>query len=59
VFYGFSVQDAADVGFDDRCIYAQLAKPLDRRKIPEIQVLGGEALKVLKAYAANPKRVKY
>lgn len=59
VFYGFSVQDAADVGFDDRCIYAQLAKPLDRRKIPEIQVLGGEALKVLKAYAADPKRVKY
>ena len=59
VFYGFSVQDAADVGFDDRFIYAQLAKPLDRRKIPEVQVLGGEALKVLKAYAADPKRVKY
>ena len=59
VFYGFSVQDAADVGFDDRFIYEQLAKPLGRRKIPEAQVLGGEALKVLKAYAANPKRVKY
>jgi tRNA(Arg) A34 adenosine deaminase TadA len=59
VFYGFSVQDAADVGFDDRVIFEQLATPLDRRKIPEVQVLGGEALKVLKAYAADPRRVKY
>jgi tRNA(Arg) A34 adenosine deaminase TadA len=42
VFYGFNVQDAAEVGFDDSFIYEQLAKPLDQRKIPEIQVLGPE-----------------
>jgi tRNA(Arg) A34 adenosine deaminase TadA len=40
VFYGFNVQDAAEVGFDDSFIYEQLAKPLDQRKIPEVQVLG-------------------
>lgn len=59
VFYGFSVQDAAEIGFDDRFIYAQLAKPLKLRQIPEIQILDTEALEVLKAYAANPDRIKY
>jgi len=59
VFYGFDVQDAADVGFDDSFIYEQLAKPLSERKIPEAQVLGPEAVKMLKAYAADPNRVDY
>jgi len=59
VFYGFSIHDAAEVGFDDCFIYEQLAKPLDLRKIPGVQVLGVEALKILKAYATNPRRVKY
>jgi guanine deaminase len=59
VFYGFRIQDVAEVGFDDRFIYEQLAKPFDRRKIPGAQVLGAEALRVLKAYAADPKRMKY
>jgi len=59
IFYGFGVQDAAEIGFDDRFIYEQLAKPLEQRQIPEIQVLDSEALEVLKVYAANPDRIKY
>ncbi len=59
VFYGFNVQDAAEVGFDDSFIYEQLAKPLDQRKIPEVQVLGPEAVEMLKEYAADPNRVNY
>ncbi|MFZ3087630.1 MAG: nucleoside deaminase [Methylotenera sp.] len=59
IFYGFGVQDAAEIGFDDRFIYEQLAKPLEQRQIPEIQVLDAEALEVLKVYAADPNRVKY
>ena len=59
IFYGFGVQDAAAIGFDDRFIYEQLAKPLEQRQIPEIQVLDSEALEVLKVYAADPNRVKY
>lgn len=59
VFYGFGIQYAAEIGFDDRFIYEQLAKPLEQRKIPEIQVLDVEALEVLKVYAANPERIKY
>jgi tRNA(Arg) A34 adenosine deaminase TadA len=59
VFYGFNVQDAAEVGFDDSFIYEELAKPLDQRKIPEVQVLGAEAVEMLKAYAADPNLVNY
>lgn len=60
VFYGFSIQEALDIaGFDDSYIYNELNKKIDKRKIPETQLLGGEAAKMLKEYAANPKRVKY
>lgn len=59
VFYGFSVQDAARIGFDDRFIYDELAKPVGARAIPETQVLGGDARDVLQVYAADPTRVKY
>lgn len=59
IFYGFGVQDAAEIGFDDKFIYEQLAKPLEQRQIPEIRVLDTEALEVLKVYAADPNRVKY
>ncbi len=59
VFYGFSVEDAARVGFDDRFIYDELAKPPGARTIPVTQVLAGEALEVLRVYAADPTRVRY
>jgi guanine deaminase len=59
VFYGFSVQEAAGADFDDRFIYEQLARPLEQREVPEVQVLAAEALEVLKQYAADPGRVKY
>jgi len=59
VFYGFTIQHAAQVLFDDELIFKELKKPLEQRKIPEIQLLEKEALEVLRIYAANPDRVKY
>jgi tRNA(Arg) A34 adenosine deaminase TadA len=59
VFYGFSCEDAAAAGFDDRFIYDEFAEPPDRRKIPEAQVLGAEARELLGRFAADPKRVRY
>ncbi len=59
VFFGFSVKDAAAIGFDDQFIYDQLARPLDKRLIPETQLLAQEALQVARDYAADPKRVRY
>ncbi|MGV3755192.1 MAG: nucleoside deaminase [Verrucomicrobiota bacterium] len=59
VFYGFSIEEAAAGGFDDRLIYEELGKPADERKLPLVQLLGREALQELKRYAANPERVRY
>jgi tRNA(Arg) A34 adenosine deaminase TadA len=59
VFYGFSVQDAAEAGFDDRFICEQPALPLERREIRVEQMPGNQALKELRAYATDPDRVKY
>mgnify|MGYP005810488083 CR=1 FL=1 len=59
VFYGFTVQDAAAIGFDDRLIYDELAKPVARRAIPQAQVLAAEARNLLAEYAADPTRPRY
>jgi guanine deaminase len=59
VFYGFSIQDAAGIGFDDHFIHEQLAKPPGQRAIPEVPLLRAEALEILEAYAAHPGRVRY
>jgi tRNA(Arg) A34 adenosine deaminase TadA len=59
VFYGFSIQDAARIGFDDHFIHEQLARPAEQRAIPEIALLRAEALEILEGYAADPGRVRY
>jgi tRNA(Arg) A34 adenosine deaminase TadA len=59
IYYGFSVDDAAGIGFDDRHIFDEMIKPADARKITTTQVLRDEALQSLREYAADPSRVKY
>lgn len=59
IFYGFKIQAAAEALFDDEFIFKQLNKPASERKIPQIQILETEALKLLKDYTANPDRVLY
>ena len=59
VFFGFSVHDAADVGFDDRHIFEEMAKKIDERTVPATQILRDDALAALQDYTVHPKRVKY
>lgn len=59
VFYGFTVQEAATIGFDDRLIYDELAKPPEARAVPQAQILVAEARDLLQLYAADPTRVRY
>jgi guanine deaminase len=59
IFFGFTVGDAARIGFDDRVVYRQLAKPAARRTIPAVQLLAAEARVLAREYAANPRRAKY
>jgi guanine deaminase len=59
IFFGFTVADAARIGFDDRVIYREVGRPPGRRTIPAVQFLAREARAVAREYAADPHRVTY
>lgn len=52
--------DAADAGFDDAFIYAELCgKNQDNRKIPVIQIHREEAVGVFEEWKTKPDRIDY
>lgn len=59
IHYGFSIDDAASVGFDDRAFYRELAMPADRRSIPARQSGDGGALDLLREYREMPEKTIY
>ncbi len=61
VHYGCTAADAEAIGFDDEEFYRQLAKPLEERATPAIQLtsLHEEALACYKTWADNDSRIPY
>jgi guanine deaminase len=51
--------DAADAGFDDAAIYADVCAPAQARRLVTAQVLPEEGARPFEAWAANPNRVPY
>ena len=59
VLYAATAADAAAAGFDDAFIYEEIRRPLDVRRIPTVQVLRQEALKIFQAWLAFNDRKPY
>ncbi len=59
IYYGFSITDAATMGFDDDYFYREISKPRSERLIATIQLLPEESLEVAKEYLALPDRRGY
>lgn len=59
VFYGCGREDAASIGFDDHFIYEEIELPLENRKIPSLQLLRTEALKVFEEWQHLEDKVEY
>lgn len=59
VYYAAGRDDAAAAGFDDDMIYVEVAKPLDERKLPFIQLLQEEGLRPFLLWRSNPDKVRY
>ncbi|QQL51473.1 nucleoside deaminase [Mucilaginibacter ginkgonis] len=59
IYYANTKKDAADIGFDDAFIYEELDKPMDKRKLPVIQLMRDQALKAFKLWEVNEEKTHY
>ncbi|GAC1418782.1 MAG: nucleoside deaminase [Acidobacteriaceae bacterium] len=59
IFYGNTAGDAADAGFDDSALYAEVAKPHEARTLPITRLLGDTALESFQAWKQQSGRIDY
>jgi tRNA(Arg) A34 adenosine deaminase TadA len=59
VFYACTREDAANIEFDDRFIYGEIEKPIEKRQIETVNLLRGEGLKVFENWANKTDKTEY
>jgi tRNA(Arg) A34 adenosine deaminase TadA len=59
LYFAAERSDAAQAGFDDRFIYEQLSLPLHERRLPTVQAMREEAVRVLQEWIAKPDKREY
>jgi tRNA(Arg) A34 adenosine deaminase TadA len=59
IYYGNTAADAAAAGFDDSFLYAEIARPIGKRKIPTVRLLGDEAIVSFDTWCAQEAKIKY
>jgi tRNA(Arg) A34 adenosine deaminase TadA len=59
ILYGFRVEDAAEIGFDDHEFFRQMTLPPEERMIPAQELCRAEALETAREYARMPERRPY
>lgn len=59
IHYGFRIEDAAAIGFDDSEFFRQMTLPPERRVIPSKELCREEALALVREYSMLPGRKTY
>jgi len=59
IHYGFRIEDAAEVGFDDREFFREMTLPPEERRIPSVESCRAEAMDLLREYARMPGKPHY
>lgn len=59
IYYGFRIEDAAAIGFDDTAIFDEFAKPESERLIPAGEVARDAALQLAREYVSLSNRIAY
>lgn len=59
VYFANTAEDAAKIGFDDRLIYKEAARPLSQRKIPMIPLMREQASKAFRAWEDKADKTSY
>jgi tRNA(Arg) A34 adenosine deaminase TadA len=59
IHYGFRVEDAERIGFDDREFHRQMCLPAEQRTIRAHELCRSEALGLIREYADMPGKTPY
>ena len=59
IHYGFRIEDAAEIGFDDREFFREMTLPPEKRRIPSVESCRAEAMELLREYARMPGKQPY
>ncbi len=59
IYYAATREDAAAIRFDDEVIYQELARPINERSIPAMQILHDEAIKIFEAWEQDSNKIMY
>lgn len=59
IYYANTKADAAEIGFDDHFIYQELDLPMEKRKLPVVQLLRDEALNAFKLWSESETKTDY
>jgi len=59
IYYANTREDAKKIDFDDSLIYSEFIKSIEKRKIPMVQIMRDEALKIFELWDKKTDKVKY
>jgi guanine deaminase len=59
IYYANTKKDAQDIGFSDKFIYDELARPMHKRQLPVQQMMRDEAQKAFKLWDQSAMRITY
>jgi len=59
LYYAATKDDAAKADFDDSMIYEEISKPKDQRKLPSVQLMREDAVKVFEKWIEKEDKIQY
>lgn len=59
IYFASTREDAAQIGFDDRSIYDELALAIPRRSMPMVQMLRDEAQSLFETWQQKSDKIEY
>lgn len=59
IYYANTKHDAAEIGFDDKFIYDELDLPVEKRKLPVVQLLRNEAIEAFNEWQKSGIKIHY
>ena len=59
IYFANTMEDAGNIGFDDKAFYQELQLPWDKRQIPAQQLLHEQALAIFREWQGKADHIEY